>query len=87
LAGRIDLLFGLKENLILGTRLPIGTSARFFRFNNSVYTTVPIEFPKEIAIKKRYIIERKKLLLWLDALYYLEIDVTSDDIDMILYEG
>jgi hypothetical protein len=86
LAGRIDLLFGLKENLILGTRLPIGTSARFFRFNNSGYTIVPIEFPKEIAIKKIYIIERKKLLLWLDALYYLEIDVTSDDIDTILYE-
>jgi hypothetical protein len=30
LSGRIDFLLGLKENLILGTRLPIGTNSRFF---------------------------------------------------------
>ena len=30
---RIDHLHGLKENLILGTRLPIGTNARFQAFN------------------------------------------------------
>jgi hypothetical protein len=31
--GRIDHLHGLKENLILGTPLPIGTNARFQAFN------------------------------------------------------
>merc|ERR1712187_352073 len=36
LSGRIDFLLGLKENLILGTRLPIGTNSRFFTGKSSV---------------------------------------------------
>jgi DNA-directed RNA polymerase beta' subunit len=71
-AGRIDFLFGLKENLILGTRLPIGTNARFFTIDMAVYSNSTRKYLE--GIKKKNIIERKNLLLWIDALYYLEVN-------------
>jgi DNA-directed RNA polymerase subunit beta' len=59
--GRIDLLVGLKENLILGTRLPIGTSNRFFDLKTS-FSSSPI--PNSIKnIKKKHILYMKKYLL------------------------
>merc|ERR1712224_596396 len=46
LRGRTDFLLGLKENLILGTRLPIGTNSRFFTSNilsKEILSQVPLK--------------------------------------------
>jgi hypothetical protein len=82
-AGRIDFLFGLKENLILGTRLPIGTNARFFT-KDIIISTNSTDKYFEIK-KKKSIIERKKLLLWIDALYYLEITQIDSEEEITLF--
>lgn len=75
LAGRIDFLIGLKENLILGTRLPIGTNSRFLIFNY-LYNKDKYKRSNNTNInlikRRNNVIKRKKILLWLDALNYLE---------------
>jgi hypothetical protein len=80
LSGRIDFLLGLKENLILGTRLPIGTNSRFFTGKSAVARN----FEPKISIKTRYftrtkdkIIKRKRIFIWIDALCYLDIGHNS----------
>lgn len=76
LRGRIDFLFGLKENLVLGTRIPIGTNANFFTSNflskdcliQSHFKIDTLFFKKTEKVG----IPREKRLFWLDALCYLE---------------
>jgi hypothetical protein len=75
IGGSIDFLKGLKENLILGTRLPIGTNARFFKSNLSLIINPVNEFSKIIKNKKNIsILEVKKFLIWIDTSYYLELN-------------
>jgi hypothetical protein len=76
LRGRVDFLFGLKENLVLGTRVPIGTSANCCTSNLlskdrliQTYFKTDILFYKN---KRKVGIPREKQLFWLDALCYLE---------------
>jgi hypothetical protein len=73
---RIDCLLGLKENLILGTRLPIGTNARFLISNILFEYKLSDKSRKFKALqpmKKKYsTLYRKSSFLWLDALCYLE---------------
>jgi DNA-directed RNA polymerase subunit beta' len=75
LRGRVDTLLGLKENLILGTRLPIGTKARFLSFsarfkdnflgqNIATKSTTP-----RPSVKNSDKTKRKVFLLWPDAIY------------------
>ena len=72
---RVDTLLGLKENLIFGTRLPIGTKTRFLNFsarfkdnflsqNIATKSTTPQSF-----VKNSDKIKRKVFLLWPDAIY------------------
>jgi hypothetical protein len=81
LRGRIDFLFGLKENLVLGTRIPIGTNANFFtsnillkkHLNRRHFETDIIPYKN----KKKIGIPRNQRLFWLDALCYLEENSSS----------
>ena len=76
LRGRVDFLFGLKENLVLGTRVPIGTSASCCTSNLlSKDCLIQIYFKTDILFYKnkgKVGIPREKQLFWLDALCYLE---------------
>jgi hypothetical protein len=76
LRGRIDFLFGLKENLILGTRIPIGTNANSFISNVLLEDhSIQRHFKTDISFhknKKKFGIPRNQRLFWLDALCYLE---------------
>ena len=74
LRGRIDFLFGLKENLILGTRIPIGTNANFFASNvlsknHSIHDHLKINNHKN---RKKIGTPRKNILFWVDKFCYLE---------------
>jgi hypothetical protein len=73
---RVDFLSGLKENLILGTRLPIGTNSRFFTSNALTSNNY---FKKSFGTNLSQYIKkeenkqpRKQSLFWLDALCYLK---------------
>jgi hypothetical protein len=76
LRGRIDFLFGLKENLVLGSRIPIGTNASFFTSNFlSKNCSIQNYFKTDILIyrsREKIGRPREKRLFWLDALCYLE---------------
>jgi hypothetical protein len=75
LAGQFDSLLGLKENLILGTRLPIGTNAHILNFNTrskynisiiATKSTNPHRSPKNIDKMNRGL-----LPLWPERTYHL----------------
>jgi hypothetical protein len=86
LSGKVDCLLGLKENLILGICLPIGTNSRFF--NENIFTssydkqTQPISnfianFDKEkksfsFLKTKQNVIRVRSSIIWIDTLCYLE---------------
>jgi hypothetical protein len=76
LRGRVDFLFGLKENLVLGSRIPIGTNASFFTSNFlSKNRSIQNYFKTDILIyrsREKIGRPREKRLFWLDALCYLE---------------
>jgi hypothetical protein len=74
LRGRIDFLFGLKENLILGTRIPIGTNANFLTSsvlskNHFIQTQSRTNSQRN---RKKIGIPRKSSLFWTDKFSYLE---------------
>jgi hypothetical protein len=75
LRGQIDYLLGLKENLILGIQLPIGTNARTLQ-SNILLSSEPItKLPRTIVINsingRRKFISIKIIVSWRDVLYYL----------------
>ena len=73
---RVDFLLGLKENIILGTRLPIGTNGRFFTSNillrNKSFQSSFKTNTRYYQNKRKNNIPRKRCLFWVDALSYLE---------------
>jgi hypothetical protein len=78
LRGRTDFLLGLKENLILGTRLPIGTNARFFT-SNVISKDILSQGSSKANVfyfeqKEKNIALQNKRLSWSFVLHYLEKD-------------
>jgi hypothetical protein len=74
---QVDYLLGLKENLILGTLLPIGTNSRslisdIFSVNSFSDKSQKTKV-QNLTTRKKDIVQRKTSLLWIDTIYYLEI--------------
>jgi hypothetical protein len=82
--GRTDYLLGLKENLILGTRLPIGTAARHLLLvpSSSLESRFVEPTRKETSPETRW--EDRPTFThdpsWLDALLYLGESLDSADL-------
>ena len=72
---RVDSLLGLKENLIFGTRLPIGTKTRFLNINvrfkdNFLNQNITIKSTTpQFFVKNSDKIKRKLFLFWPDTIY------------------
>ena len=66
----------MKENLVLGTRVPIGTNAKFSTSNFlSKDCLIQSHFKTDVLFYKnreKVGMPREKRLFWLDALCYLE---------------
>jgi hypothetical protein len=71
-SGHVDYLLGLKENLILGTRLPIGTTSRIF----DIFFVPRFSHPT-IAIKQQAA-NSKIPLIWFNVICYLEDTIMLD---------
>jgi DNA-directed RNA polymerase subunit beta' len=72
LRGQVDFLLGLKENLILGTYLPIGTNALFLASNFLSNRNV---LRKKLQSETIHGVTKEKgspTFFWFDALSYLD---------------
>jgi hypothetical protein len=71
--GQIDYLHGLKENLILGIRLPIGTNANFLISRDKSIDKIILKWKNQHVLEKIIvIIQKENRFIWIDALCYLE---------------